>query len=161
MTGKTGNWKGFGRMLENAAQNLEKNNMRAVGRAAVKLSSLIKKNITDGGNTAGQPFRPLDPKTIAAKGGKSKPLIDTADGRNSVKATKLDNWSWLVGITGEAVNNENGASIAYYMAAHEFGFISQHGHVYEPRPWLMPVVDKYKKELIGEIETEFKGMFQV
>ncbi|GAB1376890.1 hypothetical protein MASR1M48_17420 [Lactococcus petauri] len=160
MMEKTGKWANYGNMLKKASSEMASKNQKSVGKAAVRLSSYIKKNLTDSGRTAGKPFRPLKPETILAKGS-SKPLIDTSDGRNSVKATKIDNWSWLVGITGDAKNNENGASIAYYMAAHEFGFVSKNGIVYEPRPWLMPTVEAKKAELIKEIETEFKGIFEI
>lgn len=155
---KTGNWGKYARRLDSASRNFDSKMKKSVGKAAVKLSTLVKKNITDGGETAGEPFEALDPRTIARKGS-SAPLIDHGDMRNSVKPTKVDLWGWFVGITGEETG-EDGASIAEYAAAHEYGAINSAGtEMFPARPWFFPVVKKFKPELIKEIEVDFKELF--
>jgi len=151
---KTGAWLSYGFMLNRAAHTLAGNIDTAVGRASVKLSSFMKKNLTDQGQTAGKPFEPLKPSTIARKGS-SLALIDTGTGRNSIMSTKLKQFEYLTGIPGTAQGGE-GVAVWEYMKAHEEGFISKSGHLVPARPWMQPTVDKKGPELIKEIDEEIK-----
>lgn len=154
---KTGGWIRYSSMLTRAADKGEATLNKSLAKQANFLATDIKRNITDGGRTAGVPFLPLKPSTIARKGS-SAPLIDSGDMRNSVKATKLGQGEYLVGITGSE-KGENGVTIAEYARIHEFGGITEKGNLVPARPFIGPTVKAKKEERIKEIDKEIKGMF--
>lgn len=158
---KVGAWISYGNMLKNAAGNLQKKSNQIITKAAVRLASDIKINITTGGNFAGEPFDPLDPKTIAAKGS-SAPLLDKGDMRNSVSVTKLkaDPIALLVGIPGDSRSKDGKSSVAEYAAAHEFGAITSKGVVIKKRAFIGPTVEKTRDKRLKEIDNEFRKIFQ-
>lgn len=158
---KVGAWASYGNMLKNAAGNLKKKSDQIITKAAVRLASDIKINLTSGGNFAGEPFEPLDPKTIAAKGS-SAPLLDKGDMRNSVTTKKLraDPIALLVGIPGDSKSKDGKSSVAEYARAHEFGAITSDGRIIKKRAFIGPTVEKTRDQRLKEIDDEFKKIFE-
>lgn len=163
---KYGNWQGVADMLENAAEVLPAQLEKAVAKAAIKLASGIKKNITTGGSFAGKPFAALSPVTIQIKGS-SKPLIDTSDMRNSVTQWKIAPFTRIVGIPGDITggrkdNGERQKFIAEYARVHEFGGLTTNGRPIPARPFIGPTARKMRKELTGEeFQKMMKDLFKV
>lgn len=158
MIEKFGPWGKFGKMLERSANKAASQTERALAKAANRLASDMKKNITDQGATAGKPFRKLKDSTIKRKGS-SKALIDTGAMRNSLKAIKRDRFEQFVGIPGEATND--GESIPEYARRLEFGGVNENGVFIEPIPFIGPTVDAKKKERIAEMSAEIKEIFKL
>ena len=161
-TRKFGNWAGHGQMLKSACSKIDRVAQQSIGKAAVKLASFVKVNITDGGSTGGAKFLPLAESTKKRKKS-TKPLLDNGDMRNSIKAVKQNNWSYFVGIPGTTKSPE-GTSIADYATAHEFGAViktkSGATIIIPARPFFRPVIKKKKDALIKEVENDFKGIFK-
>ena len=158
---KTGKWLGYGNMLTNAARNLKNKSDQIVAKAAVRLASDIKVNLTSGGNFAGEPFTPLNPETIAKKGS-SAPLLDNGDMLRSVVAKKIssDPVTFLVGIPGDADSKDGKTSVVTYARAHEFGAITSKGVVIKKRAFIGPTVEFTREARLKEMKEEFNKMFE-
>lgn len=157
---KTGPWMKYAKMLHNSASKTHETLKRETAKQAAKLATGIKKNIQTSGNFAGKPFAPLKESTIKRKGS-SKPLIDTGDAMGAVAAVKLDELRYLVGVPGGVSGGKTHATISGYMRVHEEGGISEHGNLIVARPFIAPVVEKMKKELLADFEKNMKELFKI
>lgn len=156
MMKKTGTWDRYAKRLQNLSEKSGDEVKKVLAKEAVRLASDIKRNIRSSGRFAGAPFAPIAPSTIARKGS-SKPLIDTGSMMNAVKAEKVNDYTYMVGIPGSASNK--GETIAEYAKLHEYGGIGEGGNLIVARPFIRPTVEKTKKDRLEGFRKALKKLF--
>jgi len=109
----------------------------AVARTTGRLAHELRKDIVTGIKKqapGGIRFVPLKAATIAAKGGKSKALIEHGDLIRSVNVTKIGKLVYFVGVH-RSVPSRSGQPMVNIAEVHEFG--SKKAHI-PARPFLRP-----------------------
>lgn len=108
----------------------------------------IKQNIVSSGTLAGKPFRENADLTKLIKKS-TKPLIDTGQMMGSVHAVPINENFGFVGLKRGTVHKKSEEDLADIAEIHEFGAIVKN-HEIKPRPFVGPVLKKFKKEA-GEV----------
>ena len=158
----TGDWDKAKKLLgNNPGSRLAKAVQQATVKSAMLLVREIKKGIVSQA-PGGQKFAELAPSTIARKGS-SKALIDTGFLLSSI-TEKIMKDKAFVGLLKTAVNKK-GDSIANIGEIMEFGCTIKMPNgatvVIPARPFLHPVMAKYKKQVIQNYRDAIKGVFHV
>jgi len=144
-----GDWNKLDRFLKEIVcpSNLIKIKRKALMKALAFLERKIKENIHTEGRLTGKPFKKLAEATqiYKEKAGKTKILTFSADMIANVKAMMFDQDFGFVGIK-RGVTHISNAQVVDIAEAHEFGVILG-SKVYLPkRPFIKPVLDKFKDE---------------
>lgn len=136
--GLYGEWEKAINRLANAGEMAERNIERATRRNSITLRDEMKKTI----NRGVPEWEPLSPKTIARKGS-SKPLIDTADMRNSINERVIEPMLAFVGVPRGA-KNRKGGDLVRIAAVHVYGSKTQN---IPPRDFILPAFNAVKDRI--------------
>jgi len=156
---KFGDWK----KLESALRNCLPARMeRALREASTKNALLlvreIKKGIRDQA-PGGQQFAELAPSTIEKKGS-SKALIDTGFLLSSITQQIMSDKAFVGLLRG--TRNKDGEETVNIGAIMEFGATIKHPNgatiIIPPRPFLHPVMEKYKDEIKRNYQEAILGL---
>ena len=141
----TGEWNKINAILGDekiARHKLYQAKMLAMRKTTAFFSKQIKLNIRSSGNLAGAPFKPNSLVTIARKGGKSKPLIDTGDMFQNVTHIVVDEDVGFVGLKRGQMHKGGDGEIQDIAEKNE-----------EERPFIGPVLNAFSKEA-GELYAQ-------
>jgi phage gpG-like protein len=155
----------FGSQLT-AIKTMKTAKRKAMGKLAVFFGRKLKENIKNGGQLAEKPFAINSDLTMERKGSE-KPLIDSADMRNSITPHVIDENTGFVGIMRGMTHRKSGKEMVDIALVHEFGAMVQvtqkmrgffavnfgihmradKKYIEIPaRPFMMPVLEKFEKE---------------
>ena len=135
---------------------------RALRQATVKNAVLLVREIKKGIRSqapGGQPFVKLAESTIKKKGS-SKALIDTGFLLASITQLILGDKAFVGLLRG--TRNKEGDEIVNIGAVMEFGATIQHPNgaviVIPPRPFLHPVMEQYRDQIIENYEEAIRSV---
>jgi hypothetical protein len=164
----TGDWKKVEAIIGNrniAERTIKQAKTVAMKRTLAYFQAQIRLNMKSSGQLAGAPFKPLSPVTIklreerSGKSGGEKPLLDTGDMWKNIIPVFVDEDEGFVGLKrGET--HKRGGSLVDIGEVHEFGAILESGVEVPMRPFIGPVLDKFKDEAMEKylegIKSEIK-----
>lgn len=142
------------RRLFGLGKDLNMANMEALARVGLLYATWIKQNIVARGVPAGKPFAPNAPSTINRKGS-SKPLIDNADMKNSVRH-QMDGKTVFIGLLRTTPHPAYTGGVANLGEIHEYG--TRNGHI-PARPFIEPVASSrsYQNRAISFYKTQVRA----
>ena len=174
---KYGDWNRALEIMQGIEARYDRAVNRGLHRVGVHVRDKIKRGIRDQA-PGGVPFAPLHPLTIAAKGS-SKALIDTGNMVGAIAYKIASPEQVFVGLLRTAVNKK-GEELANLGHIHEFGRIvkvtpKMRGYLaaalglhlkpdtvaitIPARPFLRPVLDAEKGEVVKIFQKELQSIF--
>ena len=141
--------------IKEFAEKLKSATAQKIAQEALRLSKMMKQGLV-AQSQGGETFAPLSKNTIAKKGS-TKALIDTESMLRSIRARKLDEESWRIGIRRSAIAKDkkgNMINLSDLALFHE-GIGREEGKI-PKRPFLVPVYKKWMKDFFKNMAKGIK-----